>query len=140
MNVRRATAAVLATVAVTLGVTTAGAQTPPADTFTDSTLRITTIQRIDLPDAEATECEAPAVEPVLVSETATALEPTYKTIITLGPATIYIGENEQTPYQVGDDETNFNTRTTYETVITQTFQATAAGPPCAVVAAARFTG
>jgi hypothetical protein len=111
-----------------------------ATTFTTSTRHLVTTERIDLPEADATECGASASPPTLVEQTTVALTPVDETFLTFGPDTIFIGEDEQTPYTLADGETNFNTRTTYETVVTQYFQGVAEGPPCAVAVEARFTG
>jgi hypothetical protein len=109
-------------------------------TFTTGTLWATSEARVDLPDAAAPECEFPGSPPVLVAEESTALEPTVEVVTTFGPATIGIGDNLATPFEVAAGTMNLNTVTTYETLVTQYFQATAAGEVCAVVAAARFTG
>jgi len=144
MRSRRAVAMFVVLTAFGVGTArSAGAVDPQADpinTFTTSTKHMTTTQRTDLPDAEATECGTPATSPSLVSETSIALDPVVTTEPTIGPAVIFIGENEQTPHTVLDGEVNFNTRTTYETVVTEYFQGVAAGPPCAVVVDPRFTG
>jgi hypothetical protein len=126
----------------------AGAQTQPENSFTTATKHVITVHRVDLPDAAAGACGLPASAAVLVDETSDELEPTVETITTFGPATVYIGEDQQTPYQVGDDETNFNTITTYETVVTRTYQGAGAGAACpapiapaaAVVTSVRLTG
>jgi hypothetical protein len=115
-------------------------QADPINTFTTSTLQVTTTQRADLPDAEATECDAPAMPPNLVNETSTVLDPVETLQLTFGPDTIYIGEDELTPYVLVDGQTNVNTRTTYETVVTQYFQGVAEGPPCGIAVDPRFTG
>ncbi len=133
MRIRRTIVAFVVLFAVGLGVASA-APTADAqvafDTFTVSTRHITTTQRVDLPTAEAVQCGAPAANPVLVSSTSIALEPVITTIATFGPDTIFIGEDETVPYEVVSGETNYNTRTTYETVVTQTYQGIEAGPPC----------
>jgi hypothetical protein len=120
----------------------AGAQEANQE-FTTSTLHVVTTHRTDLAEAPASACGAAVQPPVLVSEVSQALDPVESVQVTFGPATIFIGENEQTPHQVPDAIENFNTRTTYEIVVTQTFQGVAGGEPCPapqVVAAGRFTG
>ena len=109
-------------------------------TTTESTKRVTTTTRVDLEAAPAEVCDAPATEPVLVDQTSQELYPTALVTLAIGPDTIMIGENQQTPYFIPNGQSNLDTLTTYETVVTQYFQATAAGPPCAVVVEARFTG
>jgi hypothetical protein len=132
----------LAIVAPLVGSVVAGAQEVGQE-FTTSTLHVTTTHRTDLADRPASACGAAAVAPTLVAEQSEALDPVESVQTTFGPATIFIGEDEKTPHQVPDAVENFNTRTTYETVVVQTFQGVAAGAPCPaaqVVAAARFTG
>ena len=53
---------------------------------------------------------------------------------------ILVGENESVPFQVEAGTSNLDILSTYEMVVTQYFQATAAGDACALVAAVRFTG
>lgn len=113
-------------------------------TVTQSKRSITTTQRVDLEDAPPAECGVPASDATLVDETST--EPTVidaEVRLTIGPATILIGDLDAggTPREVLAGQQNVDTLLTYETVVTQYFQATAAGEACAVVAsAARFTG
>jgi len=109
-------------------------------TATTSTKYVITTERVDLEPAPAPECGFPGSDPVLVEETSVALDPVVSTTSTFGPATIYIGEDEQQEFFVEPGTGNVNTRTTYETVVTQYFQAVEPGPPCAVVLAVRFTG
>jgi len=124
-----------------LGALVGFAESSAANTTTFSTKRFTTTNRVDLEAAPAPECDAPAADPVVVSETSQVLDPTGPTVtFAIGPADIMIGENQQTPYHVPSGDSNTDLLTTYETVVTQFFQATAAGESCAVVAAIRFTG
>jgi len=109
-------------------------------TTTESTKRVTTTTRVDLEAAPAEVCDAPATEPVLIDQTSQELVPTITSTLVIGPGTIMIGENQQTPFFVPNGTSNVDTLITYTTVVTQYFQATAPGPPCAVVVAARFTG
>jgi len=109
-------------------------------TNSTSTKHITTTKRVDLEDAPALECDDPGSPAALVDQTSQALDPSLTVTQAVGPTTIMIGEDQQTPYVVPNGDQNIDTLTTYETVVTQYFQATAAGPPCAVVVEARFTG
>jgi hypothetical protein len=112
-------------------------------TFTTSWEHVTTTNRVDLEAAPAPECDFPGADPALVDQTSTELEPVVTLRETIGPATILIGDLDAggTPYEVLAGTVNVDALTTYETVVTQYFQATAAGEACAVVAsAARFTG
>lgn len=109
-------------------------------TSTTSTKRVTTVVRVDLDPAPAPACGFPGTDPELVDETVVELEPTVSSSTALGPTTIYVGEGQQTPFFVAAGTTNVDILTTYETVVTQYFQATEPGPPCAVVLGARFTG
>lgn len=112
-------------------------------TVTASFLHVTTTEREDLEAAPAPECDFPGAPPVLVDETSEALPEVVTLRDTIGPATILIGDLNAggTPFEVPAGTTNIDVLTTYETVVTQYFQATAAGEACAVVAsAARFTG
>ena len=114
--VRRVAPFVVVAVAAML-VTLAAGPSALADnttTTTQSTKRVTTTTRVDLEAAPAEVCDAPATEPVLIDQTSQDLVPT--------------------------GTTNVDTLITHTTVVTQYFQATAPGPPCAVVVAARFTG
>jgi hypothetical protein len=120
----------------------AGAQTQNT-TFTTSFTHVTTTNRVDLEDAPAPECDFPGTDPALVDQTSTELEPVVTIRRTVGPAEILIGDLDTggTPFTVEAGTSNLDALTTYETVVTQYFQATAAGEACAVVAsAARFTG
>ena len=140
--VRRGAPFVVVAVAAML-VTLAAGPSALADnttTTTQSTKRVTTTSRVDLEAAPTEVCDAPATEPVLIDQTSQELYPTALVTLAIGPDTIMIGENQQTPYFIPNGQSNLDTLTTYETVVTQYFQATAAGPPCAVVVAARFTG
>jgi len=140
--VRRVAPFVVVAVAAML-VTLAAGPSALADnttTTTQSTKRVTTTSRVDLEAAPTEVCDAPATEPVLVDQTSQELYPTALVTLAIGPDTIMIGENQQTPYFIPNGQSNLDTLTTYETVVTQYFQATAAGPPCAVVVEARFTG
>jgi hypothetical protein len=110
-------------------------------TITSSTRHTTSTQRVDLEDAPAPECDFPGSPPELVDETSVDSEPVITLRETIGPATIMTGENESVPFYVEAGTNNLDVLTSYETVVTQYFQATAAGEACAVVAsAARFTG
>ncbi|MBM3659437.1 MAG: hypothetical protein FJW95_08015 [Actinobacteria bacterium] len=112
----------------------------PTQSTTTSTKHVVTTTRVDLVPAPASECGFPGSDPVLVEETSVALDPVLSTTTTFGPATIYVGEDELQEFFVAAGTANTNTRTTYETVVTQYFQAVEPGPPCAVVLAVRFTG
>jgi hypothetical protein len=98
------------------------------------------VQRNDLPDAMASECDAPPTDAVQVSEAAQDLDPTIVTTMYVGPQTIYVGDDQQNQWDIVFGGVDFDTLVTYETVLTQYFQATAAGVACEVLAAARFTG
>ncbi len=110
-------------------------------TVTTSFQHATSTQRVDLDDAPASECEFPGVPSTKVDETSAELEPVVTLEDTIGPGTIIIGDRDNggTAFEVLAGTTNVNVNTLYETVVTQYFQATAAGEACAVVAAARFT-
>jgi hypothetical protein len=111
------------------------------NTVTTSTRHTTTIQRVDLEDAPPPECDFPGAPASQVEQTSTELEPVITLRETIGPQDIFIGPDESVPHFVPDGVSNIDVLTTYETVVTQYFQATAAGEACAVVAsAARFTG
>jgi len=134
-----------ALVSVMVGTGPLGALLPLAGTgensttFTTSTKLFTTTKRSDLPDAAASECDAPATDPVKVSETSEDVQ-TIATTTYIGPQTIYVGDNQQIQFDIKPGAEDIDTLVTIETVVTQLFQATAAGDSCAVVAAIHFTG
>ena len=110
------------------------------DTITTSTKHVATSKRVDLEDAPAPECDFPGTEATPVNQTSTDLEPVVTLRDTIGPNDILVGENESVPFHVEAGTTNLDILSTYETVVTQYFQATAAGESCALFAAVRFTG
>jgi hypothetical protein len=112
-------------------------------TITTSTQHFTTNHRVDLEDGPPPECDFPGAEATKVNESSTELEPAVTFEDSIGPATIIIGDRDNggTAFEVLAGTTNLNVATTFETVVTQYFQATAAGESCAVLAAAiNFTG
>jgi hypothetical protein len=112
-------------------------------TITTSFRTVTTTERVDLEAAPAPECDFPGSDPVLVDEVAQELPEVVTLRETIGPETILIGDLDAggTPREVPAGTSNLDILTTYQTLVTQYFQATAAGEACAVVAsAARFTG
>lgn len=112
-----------------------------ANTVTESTRHVTTTSRVDLADAPPPECGFPGSDPVLVDETSVPGETTISAGVTVGPAVIFVGPDQSVEHQVLAGQVNTDILTTYETIVTQYFQATAAGEACAVLAAAaRFTG
>lgn len=111
-----------------------------AFTSTESTLHVTTVVRVDLDPVPAPECDFPGSDAVVVDQTSVAKDPVTSAIITVGPAEIMIGEDETVPHTVLSGDVNTNTRVTYETVVTQYFQAAEPGPPCALVLGISFTG
>jgi hypothetical protein len=115
---------------------------PANNTFTTSTFHKTTTNRVDRADEPAPACDFPGSDPALVDQTTTVLDPVVTLTDTIGPATILIGDLNTggTAFDVLAGTTNTDVLSTYETVVTQYFQATAAGEVCSVLAAARFTG
>lgn len=115
-------------------------------TATLSTRTVVVTERVDLDDAEATECGTEAQPPVLVDQTSVTPEDpvSIETTTTIGAipdgTVIYVGENQQTPFLVVGGGVNIDTLLTYQTTITQFFQGVAEGAPCVVAAAARFAG
>jgi len=109
-------------------------------TCTTSTKHITTVERVDLPDAPATACDAPATDPVKVSETSKVAEGIVTTTTYIGPQTIYVGEDQKTPLDIVPGGIDYDTLTTINITVTQTYQGTAAGEACVVVAPVNFTG
>jgi hypothetical protein len=112
-------------------------------TITMSTKHVTTTERVDLDPASAPECDFPGTPPALVDETAVDLEPTVTITETIGTGdgvVIWVGPDQSEQFVVRAGTNNFDVLTTYERVVTQHFQATAAGEVCQVLAAARFTG
>lgn len=113
----------------------------PGNTVVESTVHRSTVSRVDLEDAPAPECDFPGSPPVLVDETSVPGETLIEAELTVGPSTIFIGPDRSIEYHVVAGEINTNLVTIYQQLVTQYFQATAAGEACAVLSAAvRFTG
>lgn len=98
-------------------------------TTSTATKHVTVVDRTDLPDLPGVTCGAPAVAPALLSQTSTSSD-VITTITTVGPATIFVGEDQQTLYVVAAGEVNFTALTTTTTTLHQTWQGRAAGEPC----------
>jgi hypothetical protein len=98
-------------------------------TSTTATKHVTVIDRTDLPDAPAITCGAAAVAPVLVSETSTA-DTVVTFVVTVGPDTIFVGEDQQDEYHVVAGEIDTTTLSTTTTTLHQTWQGRAAADPC----------
>jgi hypothetical protein len=103
-------------------------------TSTTASKHVTVVERTDLPELPSTTCGAPASS-VLVDETTTSAERT-DAIITVGPATIFIGEDQAFEYHVVSGEVDTTTLVTYTTTRHQAYQGTTAGAPCAETVAA----
>lgn len=84
----------------------------PAPTIVGPTLTGTTV---------TLESSVQALVSTILTDTTSSLP---RTIVTFGPALVFIGEDLLTPYQVGDDETNFNTITDFTLFYDRTYVTT----------------
>ncbi|MFN8025246.1 MAG: hypothetical protein U0W40_02485 [Acidimicrobiia bacterium] len=106
-------------------------------TSTTASKRVVVTNRTDLPNLPAAACDALAVAPRLIDETATTGAPVTEAIVTVGPQTIFIGPEQSVQYQVVSGEIDTTTLVTTTTTIQQTWQGRAAGAPCSGVPVAQ---